>query len=186
MDFKIFMADTRILTDVVYQRHLVIISLAFYIRFQHFINFISILQNVAILDVCDTNKISESLQNTYQTQTVVFIQTDVSKKDQVKRAFDEIVRLFGYIDYVVGNAGILCESDYERTINVNLVSEIFAPIQKAGVRQTHDTGIIGIYCGVKQAKWPQFDTKAKMKMMKCVKYTQRRPYLQTQYIPMVR
>lgn len=54
---------------------------------------------------------------------VLFIQTDVSKKDQVTGAFDQCIREFDTIDIVVGNAGILCETDYERTINVNLVSE---------------------------------------------------------------
>lgn len=47
----------------------------------------------------------------------------MSKKDQVKRAFDQIIKEFNYIDIVVGNAGIICEHDYERTINVNLVSK---------------------------------------------------------------
>lgn len=53
---------------------------------------------------------------------MIFIQTDVSKKDQVKSAFDKITQQFNKIDLVVGNAGILCEKDYERTITVNLVS----------------------------------------------------------------
>lgn len=93
-------------------------------KFLTFNQFHFYLKNVAILDLCDKNNILDSLQKIYETQTVVFIQTDVSKKDQVKRAFDEIVQQFGYIDYVVGNAGILCESDYERMISVNLVSVI--------------------------------------------------------------
>lgn len=81
------------------------------------------MKNVAILDLCDTKNMSKSLQRDYERQKVLFIQTDVSKRDQVKSAFDETFKQFGYIDYVVGNAGVLCESDYERTINVNLVSE---------------------------------------------------------------
>lgn len=80
------------------------------------------MKNIAILDLCDTKNVVQSLQNTYESQKIVYIQTDVSKKDQVKHAFNEIIQLFGNIDIVVGNAGILCETDYERTINVNLVS----------------------------------------------------------------
>lgn len=68
------------------------------------------------------------LQSEYKDRKVVFIQTDVSEKDQVKRAFDQVIQQFGYIDYVIGNAGIVCETDYERTINVNLVSEHLALI----------------------------------------------------------
>lgn len=67
--------------------------------------------------------VSQSLQRKYDGQKVLFIQTDVSKRDQVIGAFDQCIREFDSIDIVVGNAGILCETDYERTINVNLVSE---------------------------------------------------------------
>jgi len=79
------------------------------------------IKNVAILDIIDTNNVSRTLQSKYQSQKVIFIATDVSKKDQVQAAFNQIIREFGYVDIVVGNAGIAMESDYERTINVNLI-----------------------------------------------------------------
>ncbi len=79
-------------------------------------------KNVALIDICDTKNVTNELQSKYKGQQVLFIQTDVSKKDQMKSAFDQIIKAFGNIDIVVGNAGILCETDYERTINVNLVS----------------------------------------------------------------
>lgn len=83
----------------------------------------SIIKNIAILDICDAKNVSQSLRSKYESQKVLFIETDVSKKDQVIGAFDQIIREFDHIDIVVGNAGVLCETDYERTINVNLVSE---------------------------------------------------------------
>lgn len=46
----------------------------------------------------------------------------------MKSAFDQIVQSFERIDIVVGNAGVLWESDYERTINVNLVSNRIAKL----------------------------------------------------------
>lgn len=63
------------------------------------------------------------LQSKFENQKVLFIETDVSIKDQVIAAFDQIIKEFTHIDVVVGNAGIICETDYERTINVNLVRE---------------------------------------------------------------
>lgn len=51
----------------------------------------------------------------------MFIKTDVAKKDQVKSAFDEVVAKFNYVDFIVANAGILSENDYELCLNVNLV-----------------------------------------------------------------
>jgi len=77
---------------------------------------------VAILDISDAKNVIQDLQTKYGDRQVLFIKTDVSQKGQVKSAFDRIVQSFGGIDIVVGNAGILCESDYERTINVNLVT----------------------------------------------------------------
>lgn len=85
------------------------------------VNFVCF-KNIAILDLCDTRNIVHSLQRSYGNQKVIFIQTDVSQKEQVKHAFDQIIQQFDYVDFVVGNAGIICEKDYERTINVNLVS----------------------------------------------------------------
>ncbi|KAJ6636150.1 alcohol dehydrogenase, partial [Pseudolycoriella hygida] len=78
------------------------------------------IKNVAVLDICEANTL-HLLQSKDDEQKVVFIRTDVSKKEQVKSAFDEIKQKFGCVDYVVGNAGVFCESDYERTINVNLI-----------------------------------------------------------------
>lgn len=78
-------------------------------------------ENITILDICDSNNVTDVLKTKYHSQNILFIKTDVSKKEQVKSAFDQAIQNFGSIDIVIGNAGILCESDYERTINVNLV-----------------------------------------------------------------
>lgn len=76
---------------------------------------------MAILDIADTKNVTQALQSSYPNQTVVFIKTDVTKKEQVQSAFNQVIAKFNFIDYVVANAGILRENDYEMTINVNLV-----------------------------------------------------------------
>jgi len=78
-------------------------------------------KNIAILDLADPKNVTQSLQRSYSNQNVVFIKTDVTKKEQVKSAFNEVVSKFEFIDFVVANAGILREKDYELTINVNLL-----------------------------------------------------------------
>lgn len=79
---------------------------------------------MAILDIADTKNVTQALQSSFPNQTVVFIKTDVTKKEQVKSAFNQVIAKFNFIDYVVANAGILRENDYEMTINVNLVRSI--------------------------------------------------------------
>lgn len=73
------------------------------------------------MDLDDPNNVTETLQSNYKNQNVVFIKTDVTKKEQVKSAFNEVISNFNFIDFVVANAGVLRENDYELTINVNLV-----------------------------------------------------------------
>ncbi|XP_037036982.1 alcohol dehydrogenase-like [Bradysia coprophila] len=102
------------------------------------------IKNVAILDISDTKNVSNDLQTKYGDRQVLFIKTDVSKKDQVKSAFDEIVRSFERIDIVVGNAGILCESDYERTINVNLLGILHSTYAAIDVMSKEKGGNGGI------------------------------------------
>lgn len=73
------------------------------------------------MDLDDSKNVTQSLQSKYSNQNVVFIKTDVTKKEQVQSAFAEVVSKFSFIDLVVANAGILRERDYEETVNVNLV-----------------------------------------------------------------
>lgn len=99
-------------------------------------------KNVAILDIAHTNNAADTLQAEFKTQTVIFIKTDISKKDQVKDAFDELVRKFKIIDIVLCNAGILNDRDYELSVNVNLVIfvlEIYLLISKVTYQ---------IYCSI--------------------------------------
>jgi len=79
------------------------------------------IKNIAILDLDDPKNVTQSLRSKFSNQNVVFIKTDVTKKEQVQSAFTEVVSKFSFIDFVVANAGILRERDYELTIKVNLL-----------------------------------------------------------------
>lgn len=76
---------------------------------------------MVIIDIVHTNNAAETLQADFKEQTVIFIKTDISKKDQVKDAFNEVITKFKRIDVVMCNAGILNDRDYELAVNVNLV-----------------------------------------------------------------
>lgn len=63
--------------------------------------------------------------------TVVCLEMDVSKKEQVGAAFDETIKRFGRLDILVNNAGIyfpkpaleLTEEEWDRMIAINLKGE---------------------------------------------------------------
>ena len=62
-----------------------------------------------------------------------FVQTDVSKKDQIDAMVAKVLKEFGRIDILVNNAGIhvaqpfleVTEELYDRTMNTNLKSQFF-------------------------------------------------------------
>ncbi len=61
----------------------------------------------------------------------IALKLDVSKKEEVERAFDEVVKAFGRLDILVNNAGIfapkpaleLTEEDWDKTLDINLKGE---------------------------------------------------------------
>lgn len=82
------------------------------------------MQNVAVLDIVDKNNAIDKLRSDSNNDNVMFIKTDVASKQQVQTAFNKVVDKFKFIDMVIANAGIMDEQDYEKTIGVNLVSEM--------------------------------------------------------------
>lgn len=92
-------------------------------------------QNVAILDINDTNGATAKLQAKYpHGQTVVYLKTDVRDRENVWQSFREARNRFGRIDVVIGNAGIGNENQPELTIQVNLVGCISLNCQSYAVR----------------------------------------------------
>lgn len=65
-----------------------------------------------------------TLSTSYPNQKIHFIQTDVRHNENIRESFREAVELFKFIDIVVANAGISNESEFENTIQINLVSSL--------------------------------------------------------------
>lgn len=61
------------------------------------------------------------LREDHPSQEILFHLTDVSERDQVERAFKEVVYKFKQIDMVITSAGILDEQNYQLMVDVNLV-----------------------------------------------------------------
>lgn len=74
-----------------------------------------------MLDIINNGNVVDSLAQTFPKQKVIYVQTDVSDVDNVRRSFDAVVKQFGSIHIVIGNAGISNETQQERVIQVNLV-----------------------------------------------------------------
>ncbi|XP_071316846.1 15-hydroxyprostaglandin dehydrogenase [NAD(+)]-like [Trachinotus anak] len=88
-----------------------------------------LLQNgakVVLLDVNDTavKSLKEALDKQYGQERTLFLNCDVESEEQVKAAFQKTVETFGGLDILCNNAGILNESEWEKTVSINLVGVI--------------------------------------------------------------
>lgn len=79
-------------------------------------------QNVAVLDICVKNDAIANMQREFPDHEVIYLETDVADKANVQRSFEEAKAKFGYLDIVIGNAGVANEECAERTIQINLVN----------------------------------------------------------------
>lgn len=84
--------------------------------------------NLAIADVSVESALETAKELAARGVKTRSLRLDVSKSDQVVKAFEDIVREFGRIDIVVNNAGItrdglvlrMKEEDWDAVININL------------------------------------------------------------------
>uniref|UniRef100_A0A3Q3WNM4 15-hydroxyprostaglandin dehydrogenase [NAD(+)] n=1 Tax=Mola mola TaxID=94237 RepID=A0A3Q3WNM4_MOLML len=78
---------------------------------------------VILLDVNDSagKTLKEALDKKHGAETTLFINCDVTSEEQTQAALQKTVETFGGIDILCNNAGILDESQWEKTISVNLM-----------------------------------------------------------------
>lgn len=74
-----------------------------------------------MLDIKSCDEVIAALRGDFPSQKILFHLTDVSKRDDVVRAFSEVFSDFGVIDMVITSAGILDERNYQLMVDINLV-----------------------------------------------------------------
>uniref|UniRef100_C3ZBC3 15-hydroxyprostaglandin dehydrogenase [NAD(+)] n=1 Tax=Branchiostoma floridae TaxID=7739 RepID=C3ZBC3_BRAFL len=89
----------------------------------------AILERGAKVALLDTNEsigqeTAAAFALKYGADMCTFVLCDVTDKGQLEGAFQQVVDRFGGLDLVVNNAGILNEVEWEKCINVNLVSVV--------------------------------------------------------------
>ncbi|XP_074031995.1 15-hydroxyprostaglandin dehydrogenase [NAD(+)] [Leptinotarsa decemlineata] len=110
------------------------------------------------------------LENEFGPNRAIFVRTDVTQKESFEDAFKETIKVFGAIDILFNNAGILNDAIWEKQILVNLngmvhgmllALEKYLPDYQQGpeavvVNISSIAGVIGsphvpIYCATKHA-----------------------------------
>lgn len=64
------------------------------------------------------------LDELFEPQKSIFIQCDVANQEQLRDTFRKVVDHFGRLDILVNNAGVNNEKNWEKTLQINLVSVI--------------------------------------------------------------
>ena len=67
-------------------------------------------------------QVTANLAKQYGAANVAFFQCDITDESQLNMAYEEVIKQFGVLDIVCNNAGIGDELNWEKTIDVNLVS----------------------------------------------------------------
>ncbi|ELK17547.1 15-hydroxyprostaglandin dehydrogenase [NAD(+)] [Pteropus alecto] len=69
-------------------------------------------------------KCKAALDEQFESQKTLFIQCDVADQDQLRGTFRKAVDYFGRLDILVNNAGVNNEKNWEKMLQINLVSVI--------------------------------------------------------------
>uniref|UniRef100_A0A8C4SBS6 15-hydroxyprostaglandin dehydrogenase [NAD(+)] n=1 Tax=Erpetoichthys calabaricus TaxID=27687 RepID=A0A8C4SBS6_ERPCA len=77
---------------------------------------------VCLLDinVSKGNDVKAFFDKTYGSESTTFIPCDVSSETWLKDAFNKVKETYGRLDIMCNNAGIINESDWEKTVALNL------------------------------------------------------------------
>ncbi|XP_072393938.1 15-hydroxyprostaglandin dehydrogenase [NAD(+)]-like [Diabrotica undecimpunctata] len=84
------------------------------------------LQGVTLADVNPSAGASalEELEKEFGPNRAIFVQTDVTNRQQFEGAFKKTVETFKYIDILFNNAGILNDSTWEKELDINVKGTI--------------------------------------------------------------
>lgn len=79
-------------------------------------------KSVAVVDLptSDGQNTAATFEKEFGKGRAVFFTCDMTKADEVKKTFDKIVLIFKGLDIVINNAGILDDTRWEQTIDLNV------------------------------------------------------------------
>lgn len=102
---------------------------------------------VCILDITveKCEEFVETLKVNYGNSRVIFVKCDVTSADDIENAFVMAKNTFGKVDIFINNAGIINETNWEKSVAVNLKGQMlaaFAAMKHLGEKGHDDRGII--------------------------------------------
>ncbi|XP_012524287.1 15-hydroxyprostaglandin dehydrogenase [NAD(+)] [Monomorium pharaonis] len=79
-------------------------------------------KKVAVVDLPTSNGLNAAttLENEFGKSRAVFFACDVTKADDLKKTFEKVIDVFGGLDILINNAGMLNDNEWEQTINLNV------------------------------------------------------------------
>ena len=104
------------------------------------------------------DKAVNSLKEENENYEVMGLYPNLCKEEEIKNAFDEVVKAYGKIDILINNAGVssstplekYTEEEYEKIVNVNikgvfLCSKLIVPYFKNGGVILNTSSMVSIY-----------------------------------------
>lgn len=71
--------------------------------------------------MCDGSEKLAQLKEQFNEANIIFLATDITKRDMIERSFQTILDEFKQIDVVVNGAGLIREKEIELVVATNLV-----------------------------------------------------------------
>ncbi|XP_039313781.1 15-hydroxyprostaglandin dehydrogenase [NAD(+)]-like [Solenopsis invicta] len=107
-------------------------------------------KKIAVVDLPTSNgqDAVATLENEFGKGRAIFVACDVSKADDLKKTFEKIVDVFGGLDILINNAGILNDKLWEQTIEVNVKAVIRGSILAFDHMGKHKGGKGGVIVNI--------------------------------------
>ncbi|XP_054726557.1 alcohol dehydrogenase 1-like [Anastrepha obliqua] len=98
-----------------------------------------------VFDILDKPEAVQALQEINPKTKVYYTKFDITSKDSIKSAIEDVVSKVQYIDVLINGAGILADPNVELTFNINLIGPInttFAALPHMDKNQKGRGGVI--------------------------------------------